>query len=102
MTRAANGLVTLLGGKEAMIGSPLINELLADQEFIEAYVAKRSRAAAESVAQAAAHRHILTVLETRFGAVPPDLAGQIQSVTDEDGLTDLVRKASSCPDLKAF
>jgi hypothetical protein len=88
------GLTTLLGGKEAMIESPLIDELLADPEFVEAYVAKKTRANAQ--------RNILMFLETRFGAIPPDLAERIQSVADEDRLTDLVRKAASCPDLDAF
>ena len=66
----------------------------ADPEFVEAYVAKKTRANAQ--------RNILMFLETRFGAIPPDLAERIQSVADEDRLTDLVCKAASCPDLDAF
>ena len=67
-----------------MIESPLIRELLSEK-------------ACET-----AHRDILTVLETRFGDLPPDLAEDIESVVDEEQLKGLVRKAASCPDLDAF
>ena len=67
-----------------MIESPLLEEFVADR------------------VRAMAQRNILAVLETRFGGIPQDLAEQIQSVADEDRLTDLVRKAASCADLEVF
>jgi hypothetical protein len=67
-----------------MIESPLIQELRAEW------------------ACARTHQDILAVLETRFGEVPRDLPEKIASVVDDDQLTELVRKAASCPDLKAF
>ncbi len=75
-----------------MIESPLIQEVL--QEILAEKTAEKARERA--------HRDILTFLETRFGLVPPDLAAELQSVTEDDRLTDLVRKAASCPDLESF
>ena len=63
-----------------MIESPLLQEFVADGR----------------------RKDILTFLETRFGEVPLDVAEAIQSVVDEDRLTDLVRKSASCPDFDAF
>jgi hypothetical protein len=74
------GLLTILGGTKAMIESPLI------QEFVAARV----------------HKDILTFLEARFGQVPRDLAEKIETVVDDDQLTELVRKAATSPNLEAF
>ncbi len=82
------GLLVLLGGKEAMLESPLIEEVFHD-------------ALAEK-ARKTAHQDILTILETRFGSVPQEVVAGIRSVADGDRLTDLVRKAASCPDMESF
>jgi len=74
------GLLSILGGRNAMIESPLLQEFVAEGR----------------------RKDILTFLETRFGEVPLDVSEAIQSVVDEDRLTDLVRKSASCPDLDAF
>jgi len=74
------GLLSILGGRNAMIESPLLQEFVAEGR----------------------RKDILTILETRFGEVPLDVSEAIQSVVDEDRLTDLVRKSASCPDLDAF
>jgi len=77
-------LLDILGGSQAMIESPLIEELVVER------------------VRAATQRDILAILETRFGPIAPELAEQIRSVTEEDRLADLVRKAASCPDLVSF
>ncbi len=67
-----------------MLESPLIQELL------------------DTTACQTAQRDILDFLEERFGEVSLDLRERLQSVTDEDRLRALVRKAAACPDLDAF
>jgi len=68
------------GNIDIVIESPLIQQI----------VAKRL------------HYAILAVLEDRFGAVPPDLIEEIQSVDNDDQLIDMVRQAAACRDLDAF
>ncbi|MBW3598937.1 MAG: DUF4351 domain-containing protein [Planctomycetes bacterium] len=63
-----------------MIESPLIQEIVAE----------------------ALHRAILKLLRRRFGDVPVDLETRIQSVLDEDRLTELNGVAGSCASLDAF
>lgn len=79
-----------------MIESPLL-----DQFFKERYGQQLAQEVRET-ARKAAHRNILAVLEARFGDVPRDLAEDIESVADEDRLTDLVCRGATCPDLEAF
>jgi hypothetical protein len=73
-------LLQILGGRKAMIESPLIQELLAERM----------------------HADILMVLESRFGPVPRRLRSSIRDVTDEQKLTELVKLAACCHDLKEF
>jgi len=73
-------LLTILGGIQVMIESPLIQEIVA-----------RTR-----------HEDILKVLEGRFGAVPADIALQIKRILDEQRLGDLVGYSARCPDLELF
>ena len=73
-------ILTLFGGTKAMIESPLIQELVRET----------------------AHRAILTVLEARFGEIPREVAEAVTSVSDDNQIRDLVRKAAACPDLDAF
>ncbi len=74
------GLLAILGGKQIMIESPLIQELVAER----------------------AQKAILLVLQDRFGTVPPEIISALQPVQDEKKLDELVVWASRCPDLEAF
>jgi predicted transposase YdaD len=73
-------LLSLLGGSQIMIESPLIQEIVA-----------RTR-----------HEAILGFLEARFGSVPPEVVTQLRTILDEEQLRDLNRHAALCPDLAAF
>ncbi len=86
------GLLTILGGRKIILESPLLDDI-----FIEKYGNLLTEKTRETY-----HRNIITVLETRFGAVPRELADEIKSVADEDQLQKLVQTAASCPDLGAL
>lgn len=73
-------LFAIFGGQQAMIESPLIQEIIA-QRF---------------------HKVILRRLEARFGTVPSDLATELRAVTDDDQLDALIDWATQAPDLQAF
>jgi hypothetical protein len=70
----------IFGGREIMIESPLIQELMAER----------------------LHRAILRVLAGRHGAVPPDITAALQAVTDDARLDELIDWAARCPDLDSF
>ena len=74
------GLLSIFGGRRAMIESPLIQELMAERS----------------------HKHILRFLTDRFGPVPQDIRDSLQMIQDEARLDDLVVWADRCPDLEAF
>jgi hypothetical protein len=73
-------LLSIFGGSQIMIESPLIQEL----------VAERMR------------KVILRVLSDQFGSIPPDIKTALQGVLDEARLEDLVAWAARCPDLDSF
>src|SRR5439155_1600763 len=74
-------LLAILGGGQAMLdGSPLIQELLAQQS----------------------HKTITLVLQARFGSVPSDVTTALQAILDESKLDELVGFTGVCPDLEAF
>jgi len=77
-------LLAIFGGRQAMIESPLI------QEIMQETVVKTLQEA------------ILQMLAARFGAVPPELTGRLNALHDEPLLRKLVRSAATCPDLKTF
>ncbi len=52
--------------------------------------------------RATAHRHLMVLLEARYGDVPRDLVEEIESVVDEKQLESLVRSAGTCRDLAEF
>ena len=85
-------LLSILGGEEAMLESPLIQGILEKQ--VQQVVIENRRATVQ--------QDILDFLESRFGKVPLDLAEQVRSIADESRLRDLVRKTGSCPDLETF
>ncbi len=70
----------LLGGKPAMIESPLIQELRAE----------------------VLHEAILEVLKDRFRTVPRDVIKRLRALLDEKTLVQLNVQAAKCPDVKAF
>ena len=73
-------LLSIFGGSQIMIESPLIQELMAERS----------------------HKHILSLLADRFGPVPQDITTALQSIQDEQRLDALVVWAGRCADLEAF
>jgi hypothetical protein len=82
------GVFAVLGGKQIMIESPLIDELVSE--------------AVSEAESKTLHKAILEVLKTRFGDVPAELENRIRSVMDNDILTQMTRDAAACKDLAAF
>jgi hypothetical protein len=78
------GLLAIFGGKQMIIESPLIAELLHES--------RRDTHQGD----------MLGVLRGRFGNVPDDLAAQVRAIQDLDRLAALVVFAGSCRDLDAF
>jgi hypothetical protein len=78
------GLFQLLGGRIAMIESPLLDEIRAEGEA-------RGRA-----------RAVLDILRTRFGAVPAELRERVMLVQDEGTLARLLEAAVQCTSLSEF
>jgi hypothetical protein len=52
--------------------------------------------------QKMAHRYILRVLEARFGQLPAEVSEEVNAVSEEDQLQDLLDFAVLCPDLASF
>src|SRR5437868_3834582 len=73
-------LYGIFGGKEAMIDSPLLNDLIA-----------------EKVAQGL-QKAVLALLEDRFGPVPLDIVQRVKEITDTDHLLQLNKRAARCPE----
>lgn len=78
----------LFGGPDAMIESPLLDEV---KEML------RQRYKADGVRMA-----VLGTLEARFGSVPAERVVALGAVADETRLRELVRLAATCPNLDAF
>jgi hypothetical protein len=72
--------LTLLGGKQAVIESPMLQKMIAE----------------------AHHKDILALLKARFGTIPRDVTKRLQNVLDEEKLTDLNVLAGQSPDLETF
>jgi hypothetical protein len=77
-------LRAIFGGRERMIESPVLQELIAE-------TTAKSR-----------HEDLVDFLEARFGPLPGDLRSAITAVTEERRLRELIRLAALCPDLRAF
>lgn len=73
-------LLTILGGRQAMIESPVLRRFLAE----------------------ARHEDILMVLTTRFGPPSEDVRAALQTIESKSKLDELLKSAASCPDLEAF
>ncbi len=78
------GLLTILGGSQIMLESPLIQEIVT------------------KAATQAKHEAILSFLEERFGSIPPDLVAAVQDIGVKSQLDKLVKLAAKCPDLESF
>jgi hypothetical protein len=74
----------IFGGKEGMIESPALEEVLQEVRI------KTSQTL------------VLGLLEARFKSVPADLAAAVTAVTDEDRLKRMNNLAGQCADLAAF
>jgi len=70
----------LLGGKDAMFESPVLQEFVAERF----------------------HEGIRAVLKDRFGTVPRDVTRLLRAVIDEKMLIKLNVLAGKCPDMEAF
>jgi len=82
----------LFGGAEAMIESPVLDEvkeILRKQYQAEARIATL-------------RENVVANLETRFGTFPPDRVAPLQAITDTTRLKELLRLAVTCPDLDTF
>ncbi len=77
-------LLNILGGRQAMIESPVLIELLDEtrREF--------------------AHQMILRILASQFGLMPDPLAAQIRAIQALDRLEGLIEHAANCQDLDGF
>jgi hypothetical protein len=74
------GLLSILGGKSAMLEFPIIQEIVVEIR----------------------QKDILRVLLTRLGSVPRDLEQAVRSVQEEEKLDKLFGLAASCQDLDTF
>lgn len=77
-------LMAILGGKEAMIESPVLQNLLVEV---------RAKERQES---------IVTFLKTRFGPVPVEILQAIRGIADQERLEQMTELAAGCPSLEAF
>jgi len=73
-------LLALFGGKEAMIESPVLKRVLAENS----------------------HNLILGILEDRFSPVPADVVTALKAIQDTERLQQLNKLAARCQDLEAF
>jgi predicted transposase YdaD len=74
----------ILGGRRAMIESPLIQEIVEESE------------------RAGRTKTIVEVLEARFGTVPPAITAGLEQVKEGEKLRRLTRQAAVCQSLQAF
>lgn len=73
-------LLQLLGGREPMLESPLLQKMIAET----------------------IHRDILALLKDRFDAVPRNVTQPLREILDEKKLRKLLLLASKCPELETF
>jgi hypothetical protein len=82
-----------LGGQKAMFktGSPLLREIVEEE----------TRKAARKARRGMAESAVTTVLAARFGPEAGEAKADLKAISDE-GLKELLRLASTCPDLASF
>jgi hypothetical protein len=76
--------LAIFGGRQAMIESPLIQEIVA-----------------EATAKAK-QEDLMAFLQGRFGPIPTEVATALRAIHDIQKLSDLVNFVPVCPDLEAF
>jgi hypothetical protein len=74
------GLFNLLGGRRAMIESPLLQEILAEVR----------------------REDIIAFLTSRFGSAAGELEADLKTIEDEARLNELIKLSASCRSLKSF
>jgi hypothetical protein len=77
-------LLALLGGRKAMLESPVLQELLTEREV-------ETR-----------HQDLLDFLRGRFGALPEELEAAVKVIQQAQRLRELITWEGQCPDLNAF
>jgi len=103
-------LFHLLGGREAMLESPVLQEFVREREQAAAKKAAKEAAketakavrAAKEAARQSFLNNILTVLTTRFGAGANDMGSALKSERGEDRLNTLLKQAITVPNPAAF
>ena len=78
------GLFQLLGGRNAMIESPVLQELKAE------WTREDKR------------RTIVDFLVARFGPEAEEIATQLETIADDARLKELIKLAAVCSDLQSF
>jgi hypothetical protein len=73
-------LLAILGGKQAMIESPLIKEIVAENR----------------------QEDIVEILRTRFGNVPEEMVERLRKISADRKLRALLKHAVGCPNLESF
>jgi hypothetical protein len=81
-------LLAIIGGRQMMIESPLIQELVAEE-------------AGKRICTSL-HTGIATLLQARLGPVPADVDARLRAIQDEPVLQHLIVQAGTCPDFDAF
>jgi hypothetical protein len=82
------GIAQLFGGRQTMIESPVIQELVEEVE--------------QKAMQKGKHDDILLILESRFGSVPQEVGDGVRRVVDETSLRSLIQLAARCTDIEGF
>jgi hypothetical protein len=101
------GLLALFGGGEAVIESPVLDELVEfglqrKLKLLEPEFTARAEREAQVARVATSQTSLVAVLEARFGVVPAEVRAALAGVTDLARLDALVRTAATCPDVAAF
>jgi hypothetical protein len=73
-------LLQILGGREAMIESPVLQEFLTERQ----------------------RKSIILVLVERFGPAANSVVSELDSISDDEKLDELTRLAAKCLDIKTF
>jgi hypothetical protein len=114
-------LSLLLGGQimsfeKVLLDTPAGQRFLAERERetaqrveretaqrVERETAQRvERETAQRVERETARKHILRLLQARFGSVPEEVSAQLDAVQEQPKLDELLLVVMSCPDLQAF
>jgi hypothetical protein len=77
-------LFQILGGRKAMIESPMVKELIADSE------------------RAGKRKSIIRFLIARFGPGARGMRNELNTITDDKMLDELTDLSATCPDLETI